>query len=222
MNYKTTNKYFTQKNTVMYIGIGIAGLGIILAWLWFGWMLGAAIIAIGAACIVINREGLVKGEEVDAELAKKTTEFEEETIKAYNIVRSSASIISFSDYVFDGENAASMRKGTDGKFRPKKAISTCLFTVGEKLIVEKKAFSIVEDSETESSSTFAFQDIAPLAITEKELEDEGGVLVKYRMLEIKDREGNLLAQSPVPQNSMIYDSISDINREIKASHKAAK
>ena len=54
------------------------------------------------------------------------------------------------------------------------------------------------------------------------LEDEGGVLVKYRVLEIKDREGNLLAQSPVPQNSMIYDSISTVNREIKAAHKSAK
>lgn len=86
----------------------------------------------------------------------------------------------------------------------------------------RKSFSIVEDSETESSSAFAFSDIAPLAITEKVLEDEGGVLVKYRVLEIKDREGNLLAQSPVPQNSMIYDSISTVNREIKAAHKSAK
>ena len=132
MNYKTTNKYFTQKNTVMYVGIGIAVLGVIFAWLWW-WMFGAAIIAVGIACIIINREGLVKGEEVDAELAKKTAEFEEETIKSYNIVRSSASIISFSDYVFEGENAASMCKGTDGKFRPKRAISTCLFTTDGKL-----------------------------------------------------------------------------------------
>lgn len=124
--------------------------------------------------------------------------------------------------MFEGENAASMCKGTDGKFRPKRAISTCLFTTAGKLVVEKKAFSIVEDSETESSSAFAFSDIAPLAITEKVLEDEGGVLVKYRVLEIKDREGNLLAQSPVPQNSMIYDSISTVNREIKAAHKSAK
>lgn len=221
MNYKTTNKYFTQKSTSTYIGIGIAVLGVILAFLWW-WMFGAAIIAAGIACIIINREGLVKGEEVDAELAKKTSEFEEKTISSYNIVKSSASIISFSDYVFDGENAMSMRKGTDGKFRPKKAAATCLFVIGKKLIVEKKAFSIVEDRETESSFTFAFSDISPLTIAEKTLEDEGGVLVKYRILEIKDRDGNLLTQTPMPQNSMVYDSITDINREIKADHKAAK
>lgn len=28
MNYKTTNKYFTQKNLLMHIGMGIAAVGL--------------------------------------------------------------------------------------------------------------------------------------------------------------------------------------------------
>lgn len=76
MNYKTTNKYFTQGNTLMYIGIGIAAVGLFFAIFWW-WIFGAGIIAIGAACIFIHREGLVKGEEVDSEVEKTAKEFEE-------------------------------------------------------------------------------------------------------------------------------------------------
>ena len=52
-------------------------------------------------------------------------EFEEKIVAAYNITRASDTVITFTDYVFEGENALSMRKGTDGKFRPKNAMTTC-------------------------------------------------------------------------------------------------
>lgn len=221
MNYKTTNKYFTQKNLLMYIGMGIAAVGLFFTFFWW-WGFGAGIIAAGVACIIINREGLVKGEEVDAEINKKATEFEEKTAAAYNIANTSDALITFTDYVFDGENSASMRKGTDGKFRPKNAITTCMFMTGNRLVIEKEAFSIVDETAAESSSVFEFTDIAPLAIEEKSLEDNSGVLVKYCMLEIKDRTGSVIFQAPMPRSSIIYDRISDINRQIKAVHKAEK
>lgn len=221
MNYKTTNKYFTQKNTLMYIGIGIAAIGLFFTIFWW-WGFGAGIIAAGVACIVINREGLVKGEEVDAEVRKKEAEFEEKTAAAYNITRAGDVIVTFTDYIFDGENIMSMRKGTDGKFRPKKAMTTCMFMTGSKLIIEKKAFSIVDENENESTSVLDLSDISQLAIKEKLLEGNGGVLLKYRMLEIKDKAGVIASEMPIPQSSVLYDRISDINREIKAAHKAEK
>ena len=91
MNYKTTNKYFTQKNLLMYIGMGIAAVGLFFTFFWW-WGFGAGIIAAGVACIIINREGLVKGEEVDAEINKKATEFEEKTAAAYTIYNEKNSI----------------------------------------------------------------------------------------------------------------------------------
>lgn len=221
MNYKTTSKYFTQGNTLMYIGIGIAAVGLFFAIFWW-WIFGAGIIAIGAACIFIHREGLVKGEEVDSEVEKTAKEFEEKIVAAYNITRASDTVITFTDYVFEGENALSMRKGTDGKFRPKNAMTTCMFMTGRKLVVEKKAFSVVEEKESEGSSVFEFSDIAPLAIEDKALEENGGVLVKYHTLEIKDRSGNTLLHTPIPQSSIVYDRISDINREIRAAHRSEK
>lgn len=221
MNYKTTNKYFTQKNTLMYIGIGIAAVGLFFTFFWW-WMFGAGIIAVGAACIFIHRESLVKGEEVDSEIEKTAKAFKEKTVAAYNITRANDTVITFTDYVFEGETALSMRKGTDGKFRPKNAVTTCMFMTGRKLVVEKKAFSIVEEKEAESSSVFEFSDIAPLAIEDKSLEENGGVLVKYHTLEIRDRNGTTLLHTPIPQSSIIYDRVSDINREIKAAHKSEK
>ena len=219
MNYKTTNKYFTQGNTLMYIGIGIAAVGLFFAIFWW-WLLGGCIIAIGAACIFIHREVLVKGEEVDSEVEKTAKEFEEKSVAAYNITRASDTVITFTDYVFEGENALSMRKGTDGKFRPKNAMTTCMFMTGRKLVVEKKAFSVVEENDSEGSSVFEFSDIAPLAIEDKVLEENGGVLVKYHTLEIKDRSGTTLLHTPIPQSSIVYDRISDINREIMAAHSS--
>ena len=144
------------------------------------------------------------------------------SVAAYNITRASDTVITFTDYVFEGENALSMRKGTDGKFRPKNAMTTCMFMTGRKLVVEKKAFSVVEEKESEGSSVFEFSDIAPLAIEDKALEENGGVLVKYHTLEIKDRSGNILLHTPIPQSSIVYDRISDINREIRAAHRSEK
>ena len=221
MNYKTTNKYFTQKNTLMYIGIGIAAIGLFFTIFWW-WGFGAGIIAAGVACIIINREGLVKGEEVDAEVRKKEAEFEEKTAAAYNITRAGDVIVTFTDYIFDGENMMSRRKGRDGEFRLKKAMATGIFMTGSKLIIEKKAFSIVDENENESTSVLDLSDISQLAIKEKLLEDNGGVLLKYRMLEIKDKAGVIASEMPIPQSSVLYDRISDINREIKAAHKAEK
>ena len=93
---------------------------------------------------------------------------------------------------------------------------------GSKLIIEKKAFSIVDENENESTSVLDLNDISQLAIKEKLLEDNGGVLLKYRMLEIKDKAGVIASEMPIPQSSVLYDRISDINREIKAAHKAEK
>ena len=155
-------------------------------------------------------------------MRKKEAEFEEKTAAAYNITRAGDVIVTFTDYIFDGENIMSMRKSTDGIFRPKKAMTTCMFMTGSKLIIEKKAFSIVDENENESTSVLDLNDISQLAIKEKLLEDNGGVLLKYRTLEIKDKAGVIASEMPIPQSSVLYDRISDINREIKAAHKAEK
>lgn len=65
MNYKSNGKYFTQKNYLLYVGIGVVGIGVIFLILGWWWMMAAGIAVIGLALIFVSREGLVKGEDVD-------------------------------------------------------------------------------------------------------------------------------------------------------------
>lgn len=135
--------------------------------------------------------------------------------------KETASVITFSEYLYDGQKVASMKKGSDGKFRPKSCTTTCLFTTGSTLVVDQEIFSVVEENVQDSSSVYQLSEISKLEITDKSIEDEGGVLVRYHSLSIKGTDGSVLSETLIPQNSILYDKIDGINREIKAARKNA-
>ena len=126
MNYKNNQKYFSQKNYLLFAGIGVAVIGVILLFVSW-WMIGAVVIILGIGMAAVSRESLVKGEELDKELEKAKEAFTDTVIEKHYLDKATADVTAFADYVFDGESQATMKKGTDGKFRPKTAAASCLF-----------------------------------------------------------------------------------------------
>lgn len=220
MNYKLTNKYFNQKNYLFFIGIAVAVIGVVILALGWWWMIALGIAVIGVALIAVSRESMVKGDEIDGEIKNVTSSFAERIIEKHNLDKAHASVISFTDYIFEGQNAASMRKGNDGKFRSKQCCSTCLFISGKTLFIDKEIFSVIEAHSESSAISFDISEISSLSIAENKIENEGGVLLRYHTLEVKGRDGSILTSAPITQNSVLYDNIDALNREIKAARKA--
>ncbi|MBQ9510776.1 MAG: hypothetical protein IJR55_03670 [Clostridia bacterium] len=221
MNYKNNQKYFDQKNYLLFIGIGVAVAGVILLIVGWWWMIGAVVTIIGVGMAAASRESLVKGEELDKEVARVEQTFADTVIEKHSLDKATADVAVFSDYVFDGESSATMKKGTDGKFRPKKAAASCLFVSGKLLFVENLTVSLVEDNGETKSEVYKLNDIEHITVSDHALEENGGVLVRYHTADIVTAEGEKFSL-PTPQNSSIYDRFEQINKEIKSAKKAAK
>ena len=220
MNYKNNLKYFNQKNYLLFVGIGIAVIGVILLFVSW-WMVGAVVIILGIGMAAISRESLVKGEELDKEVSKAEEAFVDVVIEKHSLDKVTADVTSFSGYVFDGESSASMTKGTDGKFRPKNAAASCLFVSGKLLFVEKSTFSLTEERSETKSAVHRLTDVERITVDDRAIEENGGVLVRYHVACIATAEGEKI-ELPVPQNSAVYDKLEQINSEIKSAKKAAK
>lgn len=222
MNYKTNQKYYTQKTTLTYVGIALAVIGMILFFIGFYWMIPAIISLSGIGIVAMSRESLVRGSELDACVASAAEEFGREVLSSHGLTEDMADVTTLYGYDYDGMTAATMGKGTDGVYRPKTATATCIAVAGQRILIAAKTFSLVEDSSRVSETTLDMASLSAISVTDKAINDEGGVLLRYHALTVFSSDGSTVAEYPAGQSSVLYDKSELLTRKIKNAAKAAQ
>lgn len=221
MNYKTNQKYYTQKSTLTYVGIAVAVIGIILYFVGIYWMIPAIVALVGIGIVAMSRESLVRGSEIDACVSSAAEEFRQDVISSHGFTDGAFDVTTFYGYDYDGQTAATMGKGTDGVYRPKTATATCMVLAGQRLLIAAKTFSLVKDSSSVRETTHEMTALSEISVTDKAINDDGGVLLRYHALTVSSCDGSVIAEYPAGQSSVLYDKSEAITRQIKSAVKAA-
>lgn len=222
MNYKTTTKYFNQKNTILFVGIGIAALGIIFVIIGrFMMYMGVACFAAAGAMVFISLETKIKGSEVNEECKKETQAFTETALEKYHLELDKADYISFYEYDYMNHEDEEMVKGNDGTYRPRHVLASVLFVSLGDMYVSQERFSLIsEEDKTVKYYKIKLSDLEKITTEEYKIETEkDGVVGRYHTLEFISHSGKSVLKLPYPLDETIFEKTEEFNRIIRKENK---
>lgn len=219
MNYKLTNKYFKQNNLFLFIGGGIALVGIIF--IMIGFFLryaGIALLVVAGAMIFISLEAKVKGSEMNEECEKELDSYVKKTLEKYYLDPQKAEYLSFYEYDYKDEDPETFVKGNDGTYRPKYACANLIFIAGEDLYVNVEKFSLIDENDkTEKEYIFKLALVDEIKREEYKIQTKEGIIGRYHTLEINENGKTIIL--PYPIKEVIVEAVENINRTINKEHK---
>ena len=221
MNIKTTSKYFSQKNTIMYIGFGVAAVGVVFMMIGhFMMYVGFGTLVVAAAMVFISLESKIKGSEMNEECEKELVDFSKEALKKYYLDYEKADFISFFEYDYENlDENEKMVKGNDGTYRPRHVLAHLVFVAGKNIYICKERFSLVDENDkTKEDMVIEIEGLKEIKNEEYKIETKEGVLGRYHTLEIVDENDKTIIKMPYPLNETIFEKVELINRLIRTTN----
>ena len=203
MDFEKNIRYFNSTDTLFYVGIPILAVGAILVlcelfWFWFmpyQIFIGLILAAIGAGLAFIPRSKRANEKDLDAIVSVMTENYDKNLIESLNIqkqlLRNIAPLV-IGNYVFD-EKDILMRQGKDDrKWRSAKYSAAAILCTKDGMVISRKSFSLIEESETETMHELFYSDIEKISADDAEILREDGIKIKDARLVITKRNGEIL------------------------------
>lgn len=156
MEYKRNKMYFDTSSMKVAIAILIIGIVLTLAQP----VVGILVLIIGVFLFVKFR---IKDEQIDAAVASQLSNMKERALKKLGLDEDEVNEIapiSFDGYVYKD---ALIKKGKDGKYRSSKYQAVMFFFSSNEVHCYTYDFSLIEDSQRESTDVYFYKDIVSVS-----------------------------------------------------------
>lgn len=160
MDYKKNANYFKPLNLKVPIILVIIGLIALSA----NALVGLLIVAAGIAWIVLQVKGRPTDEEIDAAVTSQLKGMRKRALKKLGVDEDEVSEIApitFDGYVYDKK--AIIKQGKDGKYRSSKYQAVMFLFSSNEVHCFTYDFSIVENSQKESTDVYFYKDIVSVS-----------------------------------------------------------
>ena len=208
LNYNSNRKFFFPKSLLMYIGGGIALLGIPAFAITGGIYFALPFIGIGALCIAINRELNTKESDLKESIKRVTGTLEADLENQYYdpkrpFPRMLQTVIG--DYVYGEENIL-IRPQKIGKPISSMYHAASFGFKNNYLHILERKFSLIDERFTENFYRFAFTDLDRIDYAE---EENAGV--KQSFLSLYGTDSALICKIPAPTDYTMQKFVDDTN-----------
>lgn len=161
MDYKKNAKYFKPLNLKVPIILIIVGLIVLFS---IDTFVGLLIVAAGIAWIVLQIKGKPTDEDIDAAVTSQLKNMKMRALKKLGVDEDEVSEITpitFDGYVYD--KRAIIKRGKDGKYRSSKYQAVMFLFSSNEVHCFTYDFSIVENSQKESTDVYFYKDIVSVS-----------------------------------------------------------
>ncbi len=224
MNYEKNIKYFKSNDKHFYVGVILAGIGVVcflcpfigLYFLPYHEFTSLLLAGIGAAVAFVPRSFRTSESELDGIIEAKTKKYAEETAENAGLSHMLSRRIrpcTLGDYVFSGENVLLRRGKDDRRYRSSIYTATALVFTNNGIYAAQKTFSLTEEAESESEAQLVYEDLDGVCVNEEEIALADGGKIKTCIL-VFTENGKEAFRVPAKRGYALDSLCDDINREI--------
>jgi hypothetical protein len=195
MDFSTNIKYFGKsKNLFLYIGLGIAALGIVLLIVGWYFMYCFGVMLAGGAVCIIARGSKLKDDDIDVQTEKKYQDFMSHiAVDKLDIIGKEVKLfqpVEVGAYAYEGLEGILAKKGSDGKLRSSYFSRTGIFFAVDMMYIYKASFSLIEEKESSEMLKVKYGDVSKAELTNETFTSADGTLkVPYTMFRITTLAG---------------------------------
>lgn len=234
MDYKNNGKYFNVNNTVLYVGLIAAAVGVLfyligsIAMFPFLSYIAIPIVIIGAVIIVFGTSGRVSDADIDKQVKNKCREIDRDAREKFNLEDKDIRTLppyQVSTYEFSENVANNVRKGKDNKFRSSIYVATYLMYSNECIYVYSRRYSVLDVNVDETEAyTMSYINIADAEIVPLEysiVKKDKTTTIKNYYLTVRYKDGN--EQKILALNDADADNaVANIKRLAERAQKQAE
>lgn len=227
MDYSRNEKYFRSKNTHFYAGLVMLVIGVALVilqrafWLYYFFMIGAALAVIGAILAFVPQWSRSSDKDIDELISKEKDGYLKKKISELELVNTlspNADSVLIAGYDYDDSDAL-IKRGLDGKIRSSVYCISAVIITKKGIVTSKRKFSLVNNSDTEEIKEILFSeaDRAEM-ITHTVPFREGKNDTEIKTADFVIYSGETVAfRTPTAPNATVESTASDIVALIKRS-----
>lgn len=165
MDYKKNLKYFQPVNLKGGIIVGIVGLALLPASAILSGIvvLGVVLVALGVVLIVLQVKGRPTDADIDAAVTSQLNDMKSRALRKLGVDEDEVNEIApitLGGYVY---NKSLIKQGKDGKYRSSKYQAVMFFFSSNEVHCFTYDFSIVENSQKESTDVYFYKDIVSVS-----------------------------------------------------------
>jgi len=234
MDFKNNGKYFNVNNTILYIGIGMAAVGVLfyfigaIAMIRFLSFIALPIAIIGGVVIVFGASGRVHDADIDKQVKAQCREIDRDAREKFNLEDKDIRTLppyQTEAFEFSEDVGANIRKGSDNKYRSSVYVATYLMYSNECIYVYTNRYSVLDaDLNSIDAYTISYMNISDAEIVPVEysiIKKDKKTTVKNYYLTIRYKDGN--AQKILTLNDADADTaVTNIKRLAERAQKQAE
>lgn len=237
MDYKYSNKYFTDTGLIAKIGIGLLAVGIIFfiilavafhpfsAIFTAGWP-----IIIGVVLLIFGSAGNMKDSEYDEQAGKSSARILDKAMTKFEIEDRHIKIIEpliLKGYEFKNEEGFMFKKGNDGKYRSNSYVTSVLMFGPQQIYVYIYRISMTDEANpsTETMEKLRYLDLTGAFVENRKVSvkiRDKDSNVDFSVFEIKNLNGETIMSVPSSNDAILDRSIAEINKYIEKVKKQAQ
>jgi len=195
MDFSTNIKYFgKQKNLFLFIGIGIALLGVVMIIVGWYFMYGLGVVLAGGAVCIIARGSKLKDDDIDVQTERKYQDFMSHiAVDRLDIIGKEVKLfqpVEIGTYAYEGIDGILAKKGGDGKPRSSYFCRTGIFFAVDTMYIYKAMFSLIQEKEDSDMLKVKYVDVDKAELTDEIYTSADGILkIPYTMFRITTKAG---------------------------------